>query len=74
MSKALECVVGADAKATATFIDMVDKLFDCLNVSNLNDGRKSKKAFREPYTTNKDFRLKVINCVRHAVYLLCPCT
>jgi len=34
---------GPDAQETAKFIKMCDKFFDCLNVDNLNDGRREKK-------------------------------
>ena len=59
VSKALECVIGADSKATANFIDIVDKMFDCLNVRNLTDGKKSRKTFQAPYRSGRDFRLQV---------------
>lgn len=55
MSKALRVSGGAEAAETAKFIEMVDKLFDCLNVSS----SKGRKPFLQPYRSSNDFRLKV---------------
>ncbi len=44
---------------TIQFILMFDKLFDCLNVSNLDAGKHSRNAFKSPYRSATDFRLKV---------------
>ena len=44
---------------------MIDKFFDALNVTNPNNGQRNIKFFQSPYTSAKDFRLKV--CV------LCHC-
>ncbi len=40
---------------TIQFVLMFDKLFDCLNVSNLDAGKHS----RSPYPSATDFRIKV---------------
>ena len=50
---------GEDARATADFIDYIDKFFDSLNVDNLNEGTRTRKKFQEPYYFKDDFRLKV---------------
>ena len=42
---------------------MMDKFFDCLNVTNLVNGRYKRKSFQDPYTSKDDFRLKVLNVV-----------
>lgn len=44
---------------TIRFVDKFDKFFDCLNVNSLNDGRKERKPFKQPYRSATDFRLKV---------------
>jgi len=44
---------------------MIEKFFDALNVTNPNNGQRNIKFFQSPYTSAKDFRLKV--CV------LCYC-
>ena len=43
---------------TARLADMMDKLFDCLNVSSFTAGKHARKPFQDPWRTN-DFRLKV---------------
>ena len=59
MSKALKHVVGPEAEATAEFISIVDRLFDCLNVHNLREAKLKRKPFRSPYRNSTDWRLKV---------------
>ena len=44
---------------TASFIQLVDRMFDCLNVGNYTDGKKSRNPFKQPYRAASDFRLKV---------------
>ena len=44
---------------TAKFVDMFDKFFDCVNVSNFNAGKQQRKPFKQPYRSAKDFQLKV---------------
>ena len=46
---------------TVKFVDMFNKLFDCLNVGDYVTGKKSRNCFKSPYYTPEDFRLK-INC------------
>lgn len=43
----------------AIFVDMFNKMFDCLNVRNYSEGRKARNDFLTPYTKQDDFRLKV---------------
>ena len=57
--KALRVTGGAEAAETAKFIEMVDKFFDCLNVSSLSKGKFKRKPFLQPYRKSNDFRLKV---------------
>ena len=38
---------------------MVDKMFDCFNVSSLSKGKLKCKPFVQPYRNLNDFRLKV---------------
>eukprot|EP00731_Ephydatia_muelleri_P010470 Em0005g1056a len=58
VSKAVELIGGVEAAETAKFLIMFDKFFDCLNVSNCSEGHQQRKAFREPYRSADDFRLK----------------
>ena len=57
--KALRVTGGAEASETAKFIEMVDKFFDCLNVSSFSKGKLKRKPFLQPYRKSNDFRLKV---------------
>ena len=59
VSKALRLTGGEEAAETAQFIEMVDKMFDCLNVSSLSKGKMKRKPFVQPYRSANDFRLKV---------------
>jgi len=52
-------VGGDDVQETARFIEMVDKLFDCMNVSFLSKGKHSRKPFLSTYQKSDDFRVKV---------------
>lgn len=60
MAKALPLVVGPEAEGTAEMILVVDKMFDCLNVSSLSEGYHKRKPARDPYCNAKDWRLKVV--------------
>lgn len=46
--------------ATAEFVDMIDKFFDCHNVGNYTDGKFHRKCFQQPYRSPDDFRFKVL--------------
>ena len=41
------------------FVNMFDKFFDCMNVSNFDAGKRQRKPFKQSYRSAKDFRLKV---------------
>ena len=43
---------------TARFIEMMDKLFDCLNVTSFTARKHARKEFQDPWRPN-DFRFKV---------------
>lgn len=43
---------------TAKFLDMMNKFFDCLNVTNPNTGAHKRNKFIDPWKAN-DFRVKV---------------
>lgn len=62
VSKALEHSGGNEASETAKFVKMIDRFFDCLNVTNLTNGMHKRKSFQDPYTKADDFHLKVICC------------
>lgn len=59
VSKALRLTGGEEVAETASFIEMVDKMFDCLNVSSLSKGKLKRKPFLHPYRSSNDFWLKV---------------
>ena len=59
MAKALKLTGGEEAKETARFIELMDKFFDCLNVTNCVSGKHNRKVFQDPFRPN-DFRLKVL--------------
>ena len=61
VSKALLLTGGPDATETVKFVDIFDKFFDCLNVSNFINGTRTRKAFCNPYRNSDDIRLKVSN-------------
>ena len=46
--------------ATAIFVAMFDKFFDCMNVSTMSDGNLQRNPFKSPYRHVDDFQLKVI--------------
>ncbi len=68
MAKALLLTGGPEAVSTARFVEIFDKFFDCLNVSNYTQGKHARKPFQDPYGSAKDFRLKVSILV---VFMVC---
>ena len=46
-------------ECTAKFNGMMDKMFDCLNVGNYTEGKRTRNCFKQPYRGPSDFRLKV---------------
>lgn len=65
VSKAL-MLRGPEMEATSAFVQLVDRFFDCLNVGNYTDGKRSRNPFKQPYRGATDFRLKV-----YISYTLC---
>ncbi len=59
VSAALKMTGGPEAQKTAEFIGMVDKFFDCLNVTHFEAGKKSRNTFKDPFRPG-DFRLEVL--------------
>ena len=64
---------GDEASETVRFIEMFDKFFDAVNVSNFNSGKHSRKCFKDPYRSGTDFRLKascaqILATYTHAVF------
>ena len=59
MAKALPIVLGPTAERTAQLIEVVDRMFDCLNVTSYTEGKKKRKASKDPYISAKDWRLAV---------------
>ena len=67
-----------DMEETVKFVRNFDRFFDCLNVSNLSEGRKSRKLDLYPYRTPDDTRFDVSAvtlgecCTHHHVYIHVP--
>ena len=59
IAKAIKFHWGDKAAGTIKFIEMMDKLFDCLNVNTLSAGRMLKKPFQQPYEKSDNIRVKV---------------
>ena len=71
MSKALTLSGSPEVTETARLADMMDKLFDCLNVSSFTAGKHARKPFQDPWRTN-DFRLKVSSYCHTHLLLTTP--
>ena len=65
VSKGLLAHLGEEATETSHFIEMFDKFFDALNVTNYTSCIKSLKPFKKPYRGKDDYRLKVNVLVKH---------
>ena len=59
VAKAIYLTGGDEAKEIAKFIEMVDKLFDCMNVSSLSRRNLQRKPFVQPYHNANDFQIAV---------------
>lgn len=64
---ALHLTGGESAHETAKFIRMVDRFFDCLNVTSYDEGKRKRKIFLQPYRSENDFRFKVYIAIIHYV-------
>ncbi|XP_065895609.1 uncharacterized protein [Dysidea avara] len=60
VAKELRTFATNEAEATAEFIELVDKMFDSMNVSLLSERKLTRKAFLKPYRKPDDFRLKFL--------------
>ena len=60
VSKALQLFLGEKAEKTALFVAMFDKFFDCLNVRNFTEGKRTRNPFKDPYRSPTDYRIKVL--------------
>ena len=49
VAKAIHLTGGYEAKETVKSIEMVDKLFDYMNVSSLSRGKLNRTPFTQPY-------------------------
>ncbi|KAL5509202.1 hypothetical protein EMCRGX_G004532 [Ephydatia muelleri] len=63
VSKALPKVCDKKAYETATFVSLMDKFFDTLNVHNYSGGSKTLKPFQAPFRSPDDFRIKAIRVI-----------
>ena len=61
MSNALLLSGNEEVKETATFIQLMDKFFDCMNVKNFSQGSHKRKQFQMSYKSGADSRLTVSN-------------
>ena len=59
MAKALVLTRNPDITKTARFVEIMDKLFDCLNVTSFTAGKLARKEFPDPWRPN-DFCFKVV--------------
>lgn len=59
VAHAIRLTGGEGAQETAKFIEHMDKLFDCMNVSSFSEGKRKRKPFQQPYRGAEDFRLSV---------------
>ena len=69
MAAAIRLCSGENAIETATFIEKMDKFFDCFNVSTFTAGKHQRKPFLAPYRSKTDFRLDVSNLFKKFNYL-----
>ena len=53
MAQALQLTGGEEAVEMAQFISLVDKFFDCVNVTSLMKGKLKGKFFRTPIEVEK---------------------
>ena len=59
ISKALLSMEDTSVEETAKFICMIDNIFDALNVTDVNCGKKERKILQSPYRKVDDFRIEV---------------
>lgn len=59
MANALKVHLGEEAEETVRFIEMMDRFFDALNVTNYTKCFTKLKYFQTPYRWAKDFRIEV---------------
>lgn len=69
MAKALVLTRNPDVTETARFVEVMDKLFDCLNVTSFTAGKHARKVFQDPWRPN-DFRFKVRIVVNSDIVLV----
>ena len=65
VAKALHFTFGDSAEQTASFVEKIDKFFDCFNVSTFSQGKFSRKVFQLPYRRADDFCMKVENYISY---------
>ena len=67
---------GEDVTETVHFITMMDKFFDCLNVTGMSCRKKKRKPFQDSYRKTNDFCLKVSNISRNKLkhFICIPCS
>lgn len=56
-----------ETKEVEKFVDMLNKFFDCLNVSNFTAGMHSRNPFKSPYRKKTDFSECMSECALYCV-------
>ena len=59
----MELMGDKEMEETIKFVRTFDRFFDCLNVRNVSEGRKTLKPDLYPYRTSDDTRFKVRMCL-----------
>jgi len=59
VATALRLTGREEVEETARFVMMIDRFFDCLNVTDFDGGRRTRNPFKAPYRSGSDFRLRV---------------
>lgn len=59
VSKGILLKGGVEAAETSRFVDIFDKFFDILNVSNFGNAQRKRKPFQAPFQSSQDERLEV---------------
>ena len=59
VATALRTYLKGESEETAKYLEMFDKFFDCLNVTNYTTCYIKRKYFQSPYRWNNDLRIQV---------------
>ena len=56
--------------ATEHFVHLMDRFFDCFNVHDMSESKKTRKPERDPYWSGKDWRFEVMLCMMSMIVTL----